>query len=205
MEYYRFDPYLRHALQTVIAKDHHEYVFDIDHGQREFFLAFYNLPQSFSVRQLRCQKVGHLMTINATVTRTSDVRPELFYAYFICNKCAHVYPFVEQQFQYTEPVICTNNLCNKRDFLLVQDKSVFIDFQKMKIQENADQIPAGSMPRSLDVICRNESVEIAKAGDKVFITGQCHLIASSLLLLLLIVRRANAGVMILFRIFSSGT
>ena len=31
--------------------------------------------------------------------------------------------------------------------------------------------PAGSMPRSIDVICRNELVELAKAGDKVIFTG----------------------------------
>ena len=31
-------------------------------------------------------------------------------------------------------------------------------------QENADEIPPGSMPRCVDVICRNEVVEMAKAG-----------------------------------------
>lgn len=39
------------------------------------------------------------------------------------------------------------------------------------MQENADEIPAGSMPRCVDVICRNEVVERAKAGDKVILTG----------------------------------
>ena len=35
-----------------------------------------------------------------------------------------------------------------------------------RTQENASEIPAGSMPRSLDVILRHEIVEKAKAGDK---------------------------------------
>lgn len=35
-------------------------------------------------------------------------------------------------------------------------------------QENADEIPAGSMPRCVDVICRNEVVEMAKAGAYVY-------------------------------------
>ena len=39
------------------------------------------------------------------------------------------------------------------------------------MQENADEVPPGSMPRCIDVICRNEVCEVAKAGDKVVFTG----------------------------------
>lgn len=41
----------------------------------------------------------------------------------------------------------------------------------MRVQENADEIPSGSMPRTLDIILRHEEVEKAKAGDKVLFTG----------------------------------
>ncbi len=49
--------------------------------------------------------------------------------------------------------------------------SNFIDWQRLRVQENADEIPPGSMPRSVDVILRHEIVERAKAGDKVIFTG----------------------------------
>jgi DNA replication licensing factor MCM6 len=39
------------------------------------------------------------------------------------------------------------------------------------VQENAHEIPAGSMPRSMDVILRNEMVDRAKPGDKCMFTG----------------------------------
>ena len=51
------------------------------------------------------------------------------------------------------------------------DKSAFVDWQRLRVQENADEIPPGSMPRCVDIICRNEIVEVAKAGDKVILTG----------------------------------
>jgi DNA replication licensing factor MCM6 len=51
------------------------------------------------------------------------------------------------------------------------EKSKFNDWQKVRIQENANEIPTGSMPRSLDVILRSEIVERAKAGDKCVFTG----------------------------------
>jgi DNA replication licensing factor MCM6 len=51
------------------------------------------------------------------------------------------------------------------------DKSIFVDFQKVRVQENSDEIPAGSMPRSMDIILRHEAVEKCKAGDKCVFTG----------------------------------
>ncbi len=41
----------------------------------------------------------------------------------------------------------------------------------MRCQENADEVPAGSLPRSVDVILRHEAVESARAGDKCVFTG----------------------------------
>ena len=38
-------------------------------------------------------------------------------------------------------------------------------------QENADEIPPGSMPRTVDVILRHAAVERAKPGDKCTFTG----------------------------------
>jgi len=51
------------------------------------------------------------------------------------------------------------------------EESRFVDWQRVRVQENADEIPAGSLPRSLDVILRNDLVEQAKAGDKCVFTG----------------------------------
>ena len=52
-----------------------------------------------------------------------------------------------------------------------EDQSKFVDFQKVRVQESSDEIPSGSMPRSIDIVLRHEAVEIAKAGDKTLFTG----------------------------------
>lgn len=68
--------------------------------------------------------------------------------------------------------MCRTPSCNnRRDWQLNVDQSRFSDWQKVRIQENANEIPTGSMPRSLDVILRSEIVERAKAGDKCIFTG----------------------------------
>ena len=49
--------------------------------------------------------------------------------------------------------------------------SVFCDWQKLRVQENASEIPAGGMPRSIDVILRNEMVDQVNPGDSSVFTG----------------------------------
>jgi DNA replication licensing factor MCM6 len=51
------------------------------------------------------------------------------------------------------------------------ENSIFVDWQKVRVQENSEEIPSGSMPRTLELILRNDEVEKAKAGDKCIFTG----------------------------------
>ncbi|KAL9624135.1 MAG: hypothetical protein Q9160_001657 [Pyrenula sp. 1 TL-2023] len=137
-----------------------------------FTIAFYNLPLVSRVRQLRTDQIGKLLSISGTVTRTSEVRPELSLATFICEHCNTVVSNVEQTFRYTEPSVCPNNVCaNKQDWRLDIRRSTFVDWQRCRIQENSSEIPTGSMPRTMDVILRGEQVEHTKPGEKTIFTG----------------------------------
>lgn len=50
------------------------------------------------------------------------------------------------------------------------------------MQENSGEIPAGSLPRTMDIILRHEIVEQARAGDKyVFLTVSLLLCSLKLL------------------------
>lgn len=200
-QYYRFLPYLKLALQNLVRKYERDYLYTNAHTSstkdsglmtREFNIAFYNLAlvsrllaiqsaslirfgagaQVSGIRDLRTQKIGQLVSISGTVTRTSEVRPELVYGSFVCQECKTLVRDVEQQFKHTEPNMCPNLTCNNRSaWELSIEQSKFSDWQKCRIQENANEIPTGSMPRSLDVILRAEIVERAKAGDKCVFTG----------------------------------
>ena len=137
-----------------------------------FTLAFYNLPLVSRVRQMRTDQVGKLLSISGTVTRTSEVRPELALGTFVCEACNTVVPNIEQIFRYTEPTICPNATCaNKQAWRLDIRNSTFVDWQRCRIQENSAEIPTGSMPRTMDVILRGEQVERTKPGEKCIFTG----------------------------------
>ncbi|KAM3522239.1 hypothetical protein NHJ13051_005801 [Beauveria bassiana] len=137
-----------------------------------FSVAFYNLPLVSRVRSLRAANIGQLLSISGTVTRTSEVRPELSLATFVCEACRAVVQNVEQTFRYTEPTQCPNASCqNRLAWQLDIRRSTFVDWQKVRIQENSSEIPTGSMPRTMDVILRGEIVDRAKAGEKCIFTG----------------------------------
>ena len=137
-----------------------------------FTLAFYNLPQITRIRRLRTNQIGRLVSFSGTVTRTSEVRPELHLGTFVCEICQNVVYNVEQTFRYTEPQQCPNITCNNKGFWRLDIRqSTFLDWQKIRVQENSSEIPTGSMPRTLDVIVRGEMVDRAKAGEKCIFTG----------------------------------
>ena len=110
-QYYRFLPYLRRALLNLVAEFEPDYLkinptsatTDSSSLQsREFNVAFYHLPLVSGIRDLRTDKIGTLMSISGTVTRTSEVRPELLFGSFICEVCGGIIHDIEQQFKYTE-------------------------------------------------------------------------------------------------------
>lgn len=110
-QHYRFLPYLRRALHNLVAEYEPEYLkinptaatTDSANLQtREFSIAFYHLPLVSGIRDLRTDKIGTLMSISGTVTRTSEVRPELLFGSFTCEVCNGLVHDIEQQFKYTE-------------------------------------------------------------------------------------------------------
>ena len=110
----RFLPYLRRALQSLVRQYEPTYLYTSTSFSttssastsslttREFGIAFYNLPLTSGIRDLRMDRIGELMSISGTVTRTSEVRPELVSGTFVCEGCKHTIRDVEQQFKYTE-------------------------------------------------------------------------------------------------------
>ncbi|KAI5201594.1 DNA replication licensing factor mcm6 [Aureobasidium subglaciale] len=199
-DFYRYHPYMIRALHNAIATHASRYfrqhrqpgaslptstdpsldnredsISDQTTNQQTdkvFTLAFYNLPLVSRVRQLRTSQIGSLLSISGTVTRTSEVRPELSLATFVCEVCNTIVPNVEQIFRYSEPTQCPNLTCgNRQAWRLDIRQSTFVDWQKVRIQENSSEIPTGSMPRTMDVILRGEMVDRAKAGEKCIFTG----------------------------------
>lgn len=57
---------------------------------KEFYVSFFNLSLVDCVRQLKTNRIGRLVSVSGTVTRSTDVRPELLRGTFTCRKCGLV-------------------------------------------------------------------------------------------------------------------
>mmetsp|Transcript_74053 Transcript_74053/g.165708 ORF Transcript_74053/g.165708 Transcript_74053/m.165708 type:complete len:832 (-) Transcript_74053:139-2634(-) len=140
----------------------------------KFTVAFYDLPLYSGIRDMRTDKLGRLVTICGTVTRMTEVKPELLVGTFECNECGREVSGVTQQFKVTMPAVCPAKNCgNRSNWTLKPDSRTtrWGDWQRIRLQENENEVPAGSMPRSIDVIVRDECTDCCKPGDKVLITG----------------------------------
>ncbi|XP_044495392.1 DNA replication licensing factor MCM6 [Mangifera indica] len=170
-EYLRFEPYLKNACKRFVTEQNPTFISD-DNPNKDINVAFFNIPFLKRLRELTTAEIGKLVSVTGVVTRTSEVRPELLQGTFRCLDCGGVIKHVEQQFKYTEPTICVNATCSNRNkWALLRQESKFADWQRVRMQETSKEIPAGSLPRSLDVILRHDIVEQARAGDTVIFTG----------------------------------
>lgn len=183
-EFYRLNPYLCRAVSSYVQQEvlKEQEANDADPSDnmllkilknKDFYVGFYNIASSVKLRDLSSTKIGALVKIQGQVVRTHSVHPELITGTFECGDCGTVVHNVEQQFKFTQPSICRNNLCSNRSkFKLLLNKSRFVDFQKLRIQETQSELPRGSMPRSLDIILRgSDQVECVQAGDKCEFVG----------------------------------
>merc|ERR1719471_1521413 len=165
-EYYRVYPSLCQALKNFV-KDHVE-----SSLEKDFYLSLVDVDMVHKVRELSTIKIGSLTKITGQVVRTHPVHPELVQGTFQCLDCQTVVEGVEQQFKFTQPTTCMNPMCNNRTrFMLDLNKSRFVDFQKVRIQEVQAELPRGCIPRSVDIILRAEAVETAQPGDRCDFTG----------------------------------
>lgn len=181
-QFYRFLPFLQNGLRHIVSQHQPQFLRrqvssaasdeaskTIEHN---FQISFYNLTVVHRIRELKAENIGMLMAISGTVTRTSEIRPELYKAAFTCDICKALITNIEQTFRYTEPTSCINSTCvNQSEWTLNISKSQFLDWQKVRVQENSNEIPNGSMPRTLDIVLRGELVDRAKPGDKCKFTG----------------------------------
>lgn len=52
-----------------------------------FYVSFYNMHEVENIRSLKTEKLGKLVCIKGTVTKTTEIRPELIIGNFTCNIC----------------------------------------------------------------------------------------------------------------------
>ena len=131
--------------------------------------------KALAVRQVRGEHLGHLITVRGITTRVSDVKPALRINAYTCDRCgSEVFQPVTTK-QFTPMQICPSEECTKNktkgQLFPSTRASKFLPFQEVKIQEMADQVPVGHIPRTLTIQCHGSLTRQLNPGDVVDIAG----------------------------------
>ncbi|KAI0404833.1 DNA replication licensing factor mcm7 [Xylaria palmicola] len=131
--------------------------------------------KALAVRQVRGDHLGHLITVRGIATRVSDVKPMVQVGAYTCDRCGcEIFQPVNDK-QYAPLTSCPSAECkaNQSKGQLFQSSraSKFLSFQEVKIQEMAEQVPIGQIPRTLTVMCYGSAVRKVNPGDVVDISG----------------------------------
>ncbi|KAK0733952.1 MCM2/3/5 family-domain-containing protein [Lasiosphaeria miniovina] len=134
-----------------------------------------NPVKALSVRQVRGDHIGHLITIRGIATRVFDVKPVVQVSAYTCDRCGcEIFQPVTDK-QYGPLTLCPSQDCKDnqaRGQLYPSSRaSKFLPFQEVKIQELAEQVPIGQIPRTLTVLCYGSLVRQINPGDVVDIGG----------------------------------
>ena len=131
--------------------------------------------KALAVRNLKGEYLGSLITVRGIATRVSDVKPSLKINAYTCDRCGYeiFQPITTKQF--TPMQVCPSKECeanNSKGQLYASTRaSKFVPFQEVKIQEMADQVPVGHIPRQLTINCHGALTRQINPGDVVDVAG----------------------------------
>jgi replicative DNA helicase Mcm len=133
-------------------------------------IRYMNLPADTQLRKIGSVHISHLVMVQGIIVRASSVTPLVVRASFRCPACGEISGQDQSGQTLVKPQKCI--ACdNRKGFELVPRESVFIDSQKLTIQERPEDLPPGQLPRSVNVELKDDIVDIARPGDRITLTG----------------------------------
>ncbi|UCE46023.1 MAG: minichromosome maintenance protein MCM [Methanobacteriota archaeon] len=138
-----------------------------------------NLPRDsrIDIRKLRAKHLETFVSVEGLVRKATEVRPRVTVAEFECMRCG-ARLFVEQEgMQFREPLECSKDEggCGRGSgstrFRLLTEKSLFVDTQKVEIQEPPEGLRGGSQPERLVGFVEDDISGRISPGDRLIING----------------------------------
>jgi replicative DNA helicase Mcm len=136
-----------------------------------------NLPRDAKVeiRYLRAKHLGKLVAVEGLARKATTVRPRMTHALFKCSRCGAEIWEKQKGVHMREPLMCSNpdGSCNKQatQFILDEKSSVYIDTQKIEIQESPEGLRGGAQPERITGYVEDDIAGIITPGNRITING----------------------------------
>ncbi|ABN70321.1 replicative DNA helicase Mcm [Staphylothermus marinus F1] len=165
------------AIKELMRRENPEYAESVD----KFYPRFRNPSKVLRIRELTSEYIGKFVAVEGILTRLTRVEARLVKAVFKHAECGAEFEWPEEGEmgeRIEKPSYCP--ICGKTGkFQLLLNKSRFIDWQKIVVQEKPEEIPPGQIPRSIEVVLTGDLVDSARPGDRVLVTGILRVMPTS--------------------------
>ena len=131
-----------------------------------------DLSEKLMLRSLKTEHLDILTCFEGIVIGVTEAKPLMISAHFRCASCGENQIVDFPEGIYTPPYQCRNEHCQRKGSLQLQlDRSVFIDWQKITLQEKPEELPPGQLPQSTSIHVLDDLVDQARPGDRAEIVG----------------------------------
>lgn len=131
-----------------------------------------NYSVEISLKELKSHRVGQLVSVSGTVVRVSNIRPIITEMSFFCSKCDARQTLHLPDGKYMLPSRCRAPGCRSTHFQPDFHGAVTMDWQKIRIQENNDELQdAGRIPRIVEIEATKDLVDKCVPGDLITVCG----------------------------------
>ena len=132
-----------------------------------------------SIRGIRETDLNRFLALDGIVRRVSEVRPQIRDAVFECVACHTKFhePQDEASLIFREPLECpeAQGGCGKTQgrtrFRLITEESVYVDAQRIEIQEHPEQLRHGAHPQGLSVLLTEDLTGKVLPGNRIILNG----------------------------------
>jgi len=139
--------------------------------ERKLHVRIYNLPKTLLPKQVDTSHINKFIQIEGVVTRLSPIKPFIQVAVYVCPECGEEikrYQKPYANFTY-KPRKCPS--CGSRDIRRDDEKSVFLNYQSLRLQDPPERLSGGVIPRYIDALLIDDLVDTVVPGDRVLVTG----------------------------------
>ena len=150
---------------------------NINRPGEEINVRIFNLPRDAKVdiRNLRADHLRKLVAVEGLARKVTTVRPRMTHALFRCARCGAEIWVAQPGMILKEPLMCNNpeGGCNKAStrFNLDEKASVYIDTQKIEIQESPEGLRGGAQPERITGYVEDDIAGEVTAGNRVTLNG----------------------------------
>ncbi|MCK4883671.1 MAG: minichromosome maintenance protein MCM, partial [Candidatus Diapherotrites archaeon] len=147
---------------------------DIDVGTEitdfEPHIRFINLPkeEKHLIGNINSSHLNKMIAVEGVVRMMVDVLPKIKIASWRCKKCGRVYRIPQTSLDLSTPGFCE---CDRKEFDLMPEESLFVDFQKIQIQEPLEYMKGGEQAKYIEVYLEDDLTNKLTPGARIEIIG----------------------------------